>query len=442
MALMIYEDQPKNAKELAGLIEDFLTDGLVYTSEEALKLCHTLIKHFTESKLMSEESRDTIIAEKLSKPITIAELQQEGHSGIIREDDFYDPLLAGERTTSGNYNVSEDKKAWIEKKNKKQGELKQQQKDALDKKIDEFMATKSKCPPPEVIHDKSMNSKADIYCPNITLVAGGKALLDKAVLRLSRGRKYGLVGRNGIGKTTLINAMCRRELDKFPQNLHILQVEQEIVGDDISVLDHVLNCDVERLKLLKEQAELAAKDTKNMEPEDKQEMNERINYISERLDLIDAKNAEIKAVRILLGLGFKKHELNIASKKFSGGWRMRIAIAKVIYSEPEILLLDEPTNHLDLVALFWLENYVKELDITVLIVSHARDFLNEVVDEIIEFQGQKLHYYKGNFDQFEKTKTEKIKQQQRQRSTQLDTIAHYQKFVDKFRFNAKRATMA
>jgi len=146
----------------------------------------------------------------------------------------------------------------------------QDEKDALDKKIDEFMASKEKCPPPEVVHDKSHHSKADIYSPSVTLVAGGKALLDKAVLRLARGRKYGLVGRNGIGKTTLINAMCRREIEKMPINLHILQVEQEIVGDDISVLDHVVNCDVERLKLMNEQIELQNKSTKDMELEDRE----------------------------------------------------------------------------------------------------------------------------------------------------------------------------
>ena len=247
------------------------------------------------------------------------------------------------------------------------------------------MNTKSKCPPPEVVHDKTENTRSDIYCPSVTLIAGGKALLDKAILRLARGRKYGLVGRNGIGKTTLINAMCRREIDKMPHNLHILQVEQEIVGDDKTVLDHVLDCDVERLELMREQVALGDKDTKSMEPEDREEHNNRITEIIERLDMIDAVNAETKAIMILTGLGFKKGDLNTASKKFSGGWRMRIAIAKVIFSEPEVLLLDEPTNHLDLVALIWLEKYVKELDITVLIVSHARDFLNQVCDEIIEF---------------------------------------------------------
>ena len=101
--------------------------------------------------------------------------------------------------------------------------------------------------------------------------------------------------------------------------------------------------------------------------------------------MIDAVGAPAKAKHILTGLGFKEREFSVPTKKFSGGWRMRVAIAKVIFSEPEILMLDEPTNHLDLVALIWLENYVKQLDITVLIVSHARDFLNQVVDEIIDF---------------------------------------------------------
>lgn len=167
------------------------------------------------------------------------------------------------------------------------------------------MATKKKVPPPRVIHDKSDSSKADIYLPDVTLVAGGKALLDKATVRLARGRKYGLIGRNGIGKTTLINAMCRRELDKMPVNLHVLQVEQEVTGDDIPVLKHVLDCDVERLELLKEQAEIPKIDTSEMEPEEKEEVAKRLTAVNERLELIDAHNAETKAIHILTGLGFK-----------------------------------------------------------------------------------------------------------------------------------------
>jgi ATP-binding cassette subfamily F protein 3 len=137
----------------------------------------------------------------------------------------------------------------------------------------------------------------------------------------------------------------------------------------------VLECDVERMELYAELEKLEKTNTKGMDEEEKKIIYDRIGKIQLRLE----------AIHILTGLGFKMHELKVPSKKFSGGWRMRIAIAKVIFSEPEILLLDEPTNHLDLVALIWLEQYVKNLDITVVIVSHARDFLNQVVDEIIEF---------------------------------------------------------
>ena len=143
----------------------------------------------------------------------------------------------------------------------------------------------------------------------------------------------------------------------------------------------------------------------------------RLEEIFERLNAIDAHDAESKAIMILTGLGFKQKDLNVPSKNFSGGWRMRIAIAKVIFCEPEILMLDEPTNHLDLNALIWLEEYIQTLDITVIIISHARDFLNTTVEEIIHLFNQKLIHYKGNFDNFEKVRNEKNKLLTRQKES-------------------------
>ena len=143
--------------------------------------------------------------------------------------------------------------------------------------------------------------------------------------------------------------------------------------------------------------------------DEKKAKNKRLVEINERLGHIQADKVESKAIKILTGLGFSQSDLSIPSKNFSGGWRMRIAIAKVVFCEPEILLLDEPTNHLDLNALIWLEDYIKKLKVTVLIVSHARDFLNATVEEVIHFFNQKLTYYKGNFDMFEKVRNEKMK---------------------------------
>ena len=218
-----------------------------------------------------------------------------------------------------------------------------------------------------------------------------------------------------------------------------------------------MSCDVERTALLKELDEIVnspdeeepASNNKKGKGKGKGKAKGntessktiRLSEINERLETICAHDAETKAIEILSGIGFSQEDLHKPSKEFSGGWRMRIAIAKVIFCEPEILMLDEPTNHLDLPALIWLENYVQTLDCTIIIVSHARDFLDAVCDEIIHFQGKKLTYYRGNFSQFEKTKADRDKNQMKQRQGQLDKIEHIEKFIAKFRANNKRATM-
>jgi ATP-binding cassette, subfamily F, member 3 len=145
-----------------------------------------------------------------------------------------------------------EKTAWELKKEAqmKQRELEEQA--AIDKEIDDLIKSKEAIPPPRVMHDKEDLDVKDIWLPGVTLIAGSKELLIDATVKFTRGRKYGLIGRNGTGKTTLINAICRKELNNMPQNLHILQVEQEVIGDDKSILDHVLECDSERIDLLAE----------------------------------------------------------------------------------------------------------------------------------------------------------------------------------------------
>ena len=384
MAALIAEDSPANAAELHGLICDFMTDGMVYTEDQSYRVCEVLSKMFLDKQLVSIAERDTIVAEKLSAPIVMADIKIGAVNNVVKDEDFLDPFVAmrvGE--TSFNKEFGEKTIGQVLKARKDRSHAP----DALDKKIEEFMSFKKAIPAPEVRHEKGDNFKLDIMVNNVTLVVGGKTLLDNATLKLVKGKKYGLVGRNGIGKTSLINAISRGEIEKFPMDIHILEVEQEVVGDDKSVLDHILDCDVERKSLLEELAHFqdGEEGEEDMNADEKAKRTLRLAAISERLEMIDHTEAEPKAIGILTGIGFAQEELHKKSKEFSGGWRMRIAIAKVIYSEPEILMLDEPTNHLDLNALIWLEEYIRMLDITIIIVSHARDFLNATVDEIIYF---------------------------------------------------------
>ena len=435
MAKLICEDTPRNAAELFTLIGDFLTDGMVFTEDQAFKVCEVMSKILLDKQLIVVDQRDTIMAEKLSNPVVLNQMSSKGN--IVRDEDFLDPFTGIDRSKA-NQNSQFEAGKLAEQTTKAQAKAR----DALDKKIAEFNAHKQRIPKPEVRHDKGEGFKKDIFVTGVTIIVGGKTLLENSQLKFVKGKKYGLVGRNGIGKTCLINAISRGEIEKFPRDVHILQVEQEVEKDDITVLQHILNCDVERTEMLEKLEEYSTMDESEMTEAQVSEKAYKMSEISERLDQISASSAESKAIKILTGIGFQQGDLNRPSSSFSGGWRMRIAIAKVIFSEPEILMLDEPTNHLDLPALIWLENYIQELyETTVIIVSHARDFLDATVDEIIHFQSQKLTYYRGNFEQFTQTKAEKDKNEKRARDKQMDEINHIQKFIDKFRYNAKRATL-
>ena len=204
--------------------------------------------------------RDTIVAEKLQKTITMSD---SGNVNALKDEDFLDPFIGMERAKA-NYNTSFDKGKLAEVAKK----AKAKEADALDRKIAEFMQHKKKIPPPEVKHDKTYAFSQDINIIGVTMIVGGKPLLDGATLKLVRGKKYGLVGRNGIGKTCLINAISKSEIERFPQGIHILQVEQEVEGDTKTVLQHILDCDVERKALMLKLSELTKTDTKDFSKEE------------------------------------------------------------------------------------------------------------------------------------------------------------------------------
>lgn len=286
------------------------------------------------------------------------------------------------------------------------------------------------------LHNKGDASvySTDIRCDDIHIHMGKQVLLDHTDLVLLTGHKYGLIGRNGSGKTTLLRALSEHDLEGVSPFVQILHVEQEIVAGHDTPLQVILCTDVEREALLKEEQELLKRTD--------DDASGRLNEVYARLDAIDAHGAESRAALILHGLSFTREMMTSPTKSLSGGWRMRVALARALFVEPEILLLDEPTNHLDLFAVLWLEDFLKEWQKTLVVVSHSRTFLNNVCEEVIHLVGSQLHYYTGNYDQFEITRVEQERQQKKQHDSQEKKRAHIQSFIDRFRFNAKRASMA
>lgn len=272
-----------------------------------------------------------------------------------------------------------------------------------------------------------------LHINGLTFRMGERLLFDDATVAIPPGHKVGLVGRNGSGKTTLFR-MIHGELTlddgsvSAPKNATIGGVAQEAPGDNKSLLDTVLAADTERLELLAE-AETAT------DPE-------RISDIQLRLVDIKAHGAPSRAAIILHGLGFD-HEAQLrACSEFSGGWRMRVALAAALFAEPDILLLDEPTNYLDLEGTIWLESYLQKYPYTVVIISHDRELLNKCVTEIVHLDNAKLTLYQGGYDQFERTLRERQALQLKLKKKQDDVRRHMETFINRFRAQANKARQA
>ncbi|XKL66256.1 hypothetical protein PGB90_009676 [Kerria lacca] len=282
---------------------------------------------------------------------------------------------------------------------------------------------------------KGNNRSQDIRIENFDISFGDRMLLQNADLTLSFGRRYGLVGRNGLGKTTLLRMISSGQL-RIPSHISVLHVEQEVIGDDTSALESVLECDILRCQLLAKEKQLNI--LLNSSPD--ATLSAELNEVYAKLESIDADKAPAKVSIILVGLGFTSEMQRRPTKEFSGGWRMRLALARALFSSPDLLLLDEPTNMLDMKAIIWLENYLQTWPKTLLVVSHDRHFLDTVPTDILHFHSQRIDCYRGNYELFEKTKTEKLKNQQREIEAQQAQRQHVQEFIDKFRYNANRAS--
>ncbi|MBS0283598.1 MAG: ABC-F family ATP-binding cassette domain-containing protein [Proteobacteria bacterium] len=264
----------------------------------------------------------------------------------------------------------------------------------------------------------------------ITVRLGGRAILDGASASLPPGSRVGLIGRNGAGKSTLVKAIAGMiEPDagaiEMPRGARIGYIAQEAPAGETTPFEAVLAADVERARLTAE-AETAT------DPH-------RISDIHERLIAIDAHAAPARAARILVGLGFDEEAQQRPLDSFSGGWRMRVALAALLFSQPDLLLLDEPSNHLDLEAVMWLEDFLKSYRATIVVVSHERDFLNNVVDHILHLQGGKTTLYAGGYDSFERQRAERMAQLAAARANQDAQRAKLQDYIAR---NSARASTA
>ncbi|XP_026144912.1 ATP-binding cassette sub-family F member 1-like isoform X3 [Carassius auratus] len=249
-----------------------------------------------------------------------------------------------------------------------------------------------------------LENASDIKLERFSISAHGKELFVNADLLVVAGRRYGLVGPNGKGKTTLLKHIANRALS-IPPNIDVLLCEQEVVADNTPAVQAVLKADTRRLKLLEEERQLQSQLEKGDDG-----VSERLDKVYEELRAIGAAAAEAKARRILAGLSFTPEMQNRPTKKFSGGWRMRVSLARALFMEPTLLMLDEPTNHLDLNAVIWLNNYLQSWKKTLLIVSHDQSFLDDVCTDIIHLDNQKLYYYRGNYLTFKKMYVQKQKE--------------------------------
>jgi ATP-binding cassette subfamily F protein 2 len=260
----------------------------------------------------------------------------------------------------------------------------------------------------------------DIHITSFSVSYYGRPLVQETDLELNYGRRYGLIGSNGSGKSTILGAIADKEIP-IPDHIDTFLLREEAEASDRTALQAVVDRSMEEIKRLE------AEEVRIMEEEGPD--SEELQIIYERLEGLDPAQLEVRAAELLHGLGFNKVQIQKCTKDLSGGWRMRVALARVLMVTPMLLLLDEPTNHLDIEACVWLEEYLANYPHTLVIVSHSQDFLNSVCTNIIHLKQQSFVYYGGNYNAFIKTKADVEIDQMKRYNKQQEEIAHIKSFI-------------
>ncbi|KAJ9191892.1 hypothetical protein DTO271D3_968 [Paecilomyces variotii] len=464
------EDADPNAPSPLSEAADAVTELLISASGDFSPENEKAIRNLVEKFINSLSAADGVDAERRQMPFAAKKLDQAINVGSQRNMSSTLGLAGGgvdlESANTRKVESRVDRKK-LEKAEKK---IRAKQEKKVMKNV-EYEASRLLNEPdstqsyeefymavnPLQMGADSQSKSKDIKVDGIDISIGGLRILTDTSLTLAYGHRYGLVGQNGIGKSTLLRALSRREV-AIPTHISILHVEQEIRGDDTPALQAVLDADVWRKHLLQEQEkiskELAAIDEERASLADTSKDAAKLDHQREGLDItlsdihmklaeMESDKAESRAASILAGLGFSPERQQFATKTFSGGWRMRLALARALFCEPDLLLLDEPSNMLDVPSITFLSNYLQGYPSTVLVVSHDRAFLNEVATDIIHQHSERLDYYRGaNFDSFYATKEERRKTAKREYEKQMAERAHLQAFIDKFRYNAAKSSEA
>lgn len=273
----------------------------------------------------------------------------------------------------------------------------------------------------------------NINVNGVTVTFHGKPLIEETSLVINYGNRYGFIGPNGSGKSTVMKAIAARAIP-IPENLDIYFLNSEYPArDDITALEAVMESNDE-VQQLEAKAEALNDAMADADEEGQAEIQQSLEGIYSRLDQLDASSAEARATQILFGLGFTTKMQHMKTKEFSGGWRMRVALARALFIQPEFLLLDEPTNHLDMEAVLWLEEYLSKWDKILFFVCHSQDFMNQVCTHIVrlDMTYKKLRYFSGNYDMYVQTRRDQDMVQMRQYESEQRDIAEIKDFIARF----------